>query len=67
MDNPIKEVKKAFPTGKVIVGTIISFIVLNLVLDALATFVPGVGSTVASFIQRPFTFIKSKVAPTKSA
>lgn len=63
MENPVKEVKKAFPTGKFILSTILSFIILNLILDALANFVPGVGAQIASFIARPFTFIKNKVSP----
>ena len=67
MENPIKEVKKAFPTGKFIVGTLIAFVLINAALDALANFVPGVGATAASFISRPFSFIKSKVTKTPAS
>lgn len=66
MENPVNTVKKAFPTGKFILSTIFAFIILNLILDALANFVPGVGAQIAGFISRPFSFIKSKVSPPAS-
>lgn len=68
MENPIATVKKSFPTGKFIIGTLIAFVVINATLDFLANYVPGVGAQVAGFISRPFSFIKSKVSkPAASA
>jgi hypothetical protein len=67
MENPVNTVKKAFPTGKVIVTTLVCIVVINFALDALANFVPGVGVQVATFILRPFSFIKSKVSPAPTA
>jgi hypothetical protein len=67
MENPIATVKKSFPTGKFIIGTLIAFVVINAGLDFLANYVPGVGAQIAGFISRPFSFIKNKVSPPPSA
>lgn len=66
MENPVKEVKKAFPTGRVVLTTLFCIIAINFVVDAIANFVPGVGTMIAGFITRPFSFIKAKVSPPAS-